>query len=192
MSENWVEFQAPKSEKKPRIEVPHLYATCDCEDFEWKQGWFIEQEQFGVRLQKSRQVMVARHTDLMTLPEMGERKDERWCVWYDELNILNLLCVTKGKSNRVHRVQATLDADSDCDWVCKHIVSACRWIARRMWKAEHVFVCWAGDRLVEEAIAWSQHQASGLIGTKAYRLANDIYVVAWGESRYMRGSVLFG
>jgi|GEM_PF-3761746 len=158
---------------------PSLYAECSCDDFAWRRGRYLEYDDFVVRWQKAQRVMVAKHTDLLILPEMSDDKDSKWCVWRDNLDVLRFYTITRGKISTGHQVTMTVDAGQTCDWVCKHILCAARWVWRHKHGLQNVYICWEGDPLVTKAIAWDEHQAGGLVGVKWARLYNGVYVLGW-------------
>jgi hypothetical protein len=158
--------------------VQGIYAECTCDDFLWNRHKNYTQEHFGVRWGKARRVMVAKHTDFLIPPEMTDDRDNEQCVWRDELGILHFKTITRDKTNRSHEVTLTVGGQS-CDWVCKHIISAARWVFRHKFCCRHVHVCWEGDLYVVKAIGMAEHQKGGLLGTEKAELYSGCFIIGW-------------
>lgn len=176
------------SEEVPRRKpVPKfLYLQCDCEDSEYGPMRGFLPEAFMARLEASRQVRLARPTDMALFLETNREEDK--CVWCNELGQYEILTLTKDKKGtRKHKVLATIDGGLETEWVCKHCITAARYIGRRMWNVRHLYVHLPDDPLVIKRFAWAKYQAGDELEVKTMRLTRHVCVTGWGYYNYGSG-----
>lgn len=177
--------------RRPPVQK-YLYLQCDCDDSKYGMIRGFTPEAFMGRLTRAQRVYVARTVDIPISSDIVWPTDGR-CVWLGALGQYEILTITKeekGLVDRVHTVLATVDGGLETRWVCKHCISAARFIGRRMWNARHLHVHLAGDPRMAAMLRWHKHLAGGeWVEPKTMWLTRHVCVTGWGNYDY--GTSLF-
>lgn len=171
--------------------IKYLYLQCDCKDCEYGPINGFSPEGFVSRYQEARKVFVARATDIPIPPEIEGDMDGNRLAWEGPLGQYGFFTMTRGKTNRLHKVLATLNGGYETEWVCKHAICTSRYIGRRLWNARHLFVHLKDDPYLANLIKWHKHLAGdSWEEPKKMWLTRHVCVTGWGYYDY--GSHLFG